>query len=76
MKKENEFRGLFGSNGLIQAIRNNIVTKKTTELVLLFHKNITKLVFHWPNMGQKSFKVLINLLLVIFTRNYNITMCN
>ena len=30
---------------LYQAIRNNIVAKKTTELVLLFHKNITKLVF-------------------------------
>ena len=41
------------------AIRNNIVTKKTTELVLLFHKNITKLVFLWPNMSQKNIKVLI-----------------
>ena len=35
-----------------------IVAKKTTELFLLFHKNITKLVFLFPNMGQKSFKVL------------------
>ena len=35
-----------------------ILAKKTTELVLLFHKNITKLVFLWPNMGQKCFKVL------------------
>ena len=26
------------------AIRNTIVAKKTTELVLLFHKNISKLV--------------------------------
>ena len=34
------------------------MAKKTTELVLLFPKNITKLVFLWPNMGQKSFKVL------------------
>ena len=42
-------------NGIYQAIRNNIVT---TELVLLFHKNITKLVFLWSNKSQKSFKVL------------------
>ena len=35
-----------------------VLAKKTTELILLFHKNITKLVFLWPNMGQKSFKVL------------------
>ena len=46
------------SNGLIQAMRNNIVAIKTTELFLLFHKNITKLVFLCPNMGQKSIKVL------------------
>ena len=61
MKKENEFSCIFGhniiSNGLYQAIRNNI-DYKTTELVLLFHKNITKLVFLWSNMSQKSFKVL------------------
>ena len=37
---------------------NNIVAKKTTELVLLFHKRTTKLVFLWPNMCKKSFKVL------------------
>ena len=43
---------------LDQAIRNNIVAKKTTELVHLFHKNITQLVFLWPNKDQKSFKVL------------------
>ena len=30
------------ANGLILAIRNNIVTKKTTELVLHFHKKTTK----------------------------------
>ena len=24
----------------------------------IFHKNITKLVFLWPNMGQKIYKVL------------------
>ena len=40
------------------AIGNNIVAKKTTELVLLFHKKTTKLVFLWPDMSQKSFKVL------------------
>ena len=39
-------------------IRNNIVAKKTTELVFLFHKKTTKLVFIWPNMSQKSIKVL------------------
>ena len=39
---------------LYQAIRNNIVAIKTTELVLLFHKNITKLVFLWPNISQKK----------------------
>ena len=41
------------------AIRNNIVAKKTTELVLLFHKKTTKLFFLVPNMGQKNIKVLI-----------------
>ena len=46
------------SNGLIEAIRNNIVAKKITKLVPLFHKNITKLVFLWPIMGQKYFKGL------------------
>ena len=35
-----------------------ILDKKTTELVLLFHKNITKQVFLWPNMGQKCCKEL------------------
>ena len=62
MKKKNEFSYLFGhniiSNGLYQAIKNNIVAKNTTGLVLLFHKNITKLVLIWPNMSQKNFKVL------------------
>ena len=53
------------SNSLYQAIRNNIVTKKTTELVLLFYNNTTKLVFLWPNMGQKIFKVLIKLFIFI-----------
>ena len=30
------------------------LAKKTTELVLIFHKNITKLVFLWPNMSKKK----------------------
>ena len=34
------------------------LAKKTTELVLLFYKNITKLIFLWLNMDQKNFKVL------------------
>ena len=33
-----------------------ILAKKTTVFVLLFHKNITKLVFLWPNMSQKASK--------------------
>ena len=45
------------SNGLILAIGNNI-GQKSTEFVLLFHKNITKLVFLWPNMDQNNFKML------------------
>ena len=65
MKKDNEFSCLFSyniiSNGLYQDIRNNIMAKKTTELVLLFHKKTTKIVFLWPNMGQKSIKVLTSL---------------
>ena len=46
------------SYNLYQAIRNNIVAKKKTELVLLFYKNITKLIFLWRNIGQKCFNVL------------------
>ena len=53
------------------AIRNYIVDqkttelnllfhKKTTDLVLLFHKKTTDLVLLWPNMNQKSIKVLID----------------
>ena len=37
-----------------------IMTKNTTEFVLLIHKNTTKLVFLWLNMGQNSIKVLRN----------------
>ena len=33
------------------------MAKKTTELVLLFHKKTTKLVFLWPNMSQNIIKV-------------------
>ena len=40
------------------AIRNSIMGKNTTELILLFHKKTNKLVFLCPNMGQKSIKVL------------------
>ena len=49
MKKETEFSCRFGhniiSNILSQAIRNNIGHN-------ISHKNITKLVFLWPNMSQ------------------------
>ena len=41
-----------------KAIRNNIVAKQTTELVLLFRKKTTKVVFLWPNISQLCFKVL------------------
>ena len=61
MKKENKFSCFWAniiSNGLYQAIINNIVAKKTTEIVLLFHKKTTKLVFLWPNMGQKHESVI------------------
>ena len=40
---------LFLMGYIYQGIRNNIVAKKI-ELILHFHKTITKLVFHWPNM--------------------------
>ena len=46
------------SNGLYQAIRNNIVAKKTTEL--FFHEKATKLVFLGSNMGPKFHNVLNN----------------
>ena len=42
------------------AIRNNIVAKKTTELMVLFHKKKTKIVFIWPSMDQLCLKVLKN----------------
>ena len=42
------------SNGLILAIINNIMAKMKTELVLIFHKKTTKLVFLWANMSQKK----------------------
>ena len=31
-----------------------ILAIKTTELVFFFYKNITNLVFLWPNMSQKK----------------------
>ena len=65
MKKKNEISYLFGHNiicnSLYKAIRNNIVAKMTIELILLFHKKTTKLVFLWPNVGQKNIKVLKSL---------------
>ena len=51
---ENEFSYLFGQYYFQWP---DIGAKKITELVLLFHKNITKLVFS-PNISQKCFKVL------------------
>ena len=51
MKNENEFTCLFGHNIISNG---HVYAKKTTELVLLFHKKTTKLVFLWPNMGQKK----------------------
>ena len=61
------------SIGQIYAIRNNIVAKKTTELVLLLHKKTTKLVFLWLNMGQKSFKVLKPKVVIILKFQCNST---
>ena len=54
MKKESEFNCLFG---------HNIISNG------LFHKNITKVVFLWPNMGQKCFKVLC--LIPKITKNFH-----
>ena len=34
------------------------MAKKTTEIVLLFHKKTTRLVFLWPNIIQKNIKEL------------------
>ena len=67
MKKKQEFSCLFGHNiifnGLYQAIRN-IIGQMITELVLLLHKEITKLILIWSNMSQKCFKVLISIVYV------------
>ena len=50
--------------------------KKTTELVLLFHKKTTKLVFLWPNMGHKSIKMLKTIwVLIDFHHPTNILKC-
>ena len=38
------------------AIRNNIVTKKTTVLVLLFHKKEKYAIFSLAQYGSKKFK--------------------
>ena len=50
------YQNFFVKNAIYQAIRNNIVAKQITELILLFHESITKLVFFWPNMDPKIFK--------------------
>ena len=42
----------------LTVLRNNIVAKQSPKLVLLLHKKTTKQVFLWPNIGQKSIKVL------------------
>ena len=47
----------------------------TTELVFVFHKNITKLVFLWPNMGQKTFKVLKSNI-ICYNVWWSISICN
>ena len=62
MKKENEFSCFFLATilDLMAYIRplEIILAKKKTELIFLFHKNITKLAFLWANMNQKCFKAL------------------
>ena len=65
MKKENKFSCLFGHNIII-------LDKHTTELVLLFHKKTTKLDFLWPNMSQKSTKVLTYLRIYFYTSEFSI----
>ena len=45
-----------------------IVAKKTTEFVLLFHKKTTNLIFLWPNISQKSIKVLTYIYINILER--------
>ena len=59
--------------GSYWAIRNNIiVAKKTTELVLLFHKKTTKLVFIWFNMNQKRTRLLNFIIFYIYFRANNV----
>ena len=54
------------------AIRNNIVAKKTTEFVLLFHKSITKLIFFWSNWDKKKLQsVFINACYIIKNKIWN-----
>ena len=55
-----------------------ILAKNTIELVLLFHKKTTKLVFLWPNMTQKSFKMLtdsVYYLIIHFYKQGDIKVC-
>ena len=46
----------------IRPLEITLAKKTTTELVLLFHKNITKtkLVFLWPNMDQRKLQSVKN----------------
>ena len=72
MKKENSVVLLANtiSNGLIWPLET-ILAKKTTELVLLLHKNITKLVFlaqYEPKMLQSVNKNIISIFRKVVTK--------
>ena len=58
------------SNSLYQTIRNNIEAKKTTKLVLLFHKKTIKLVFLWPIKMNENFFLIIKFLYFKLGPNY------
>ena len=51
-------------------LKNNFVAKKAAELVLLYHKKTTKLVFLGPNVSQLCFYVLKSLNELNITFNY------
>ena len=70
------FLANINSNGLVQAIRNNIVAKKTTEIVILFHKKTTKSVFLWLILSQKSIKMLTYILYLISTLHISFLIYN
>ena len=61
MKKENEFSSVFGHNIIYNGLYHDIIlANETTELVLLYHKNIAKLVFLWLNIEPKMFQRVKN----------------